>query len=161
MKIRNTVWIMLAASTLAVAQGPAQPAEAAQTVRRAAAAVAVVPRTAAAPVPKDSPATRRDPFVSPIVRATTTASSPCRGGGKKCLAPDQVVLRGIVDTVNGRIAVVESTGRKISYFLRENDPVFNGYVVRITEDSVVFRENTQDNLGRASTREVTRRIAPA
>ena len=57
--------------------------------------------------------------------------------------------------------MVEQTGRKISYFLRENDPVFNGYVVRITEDTVVFRENTRDKLGRANTREVTRKIAPA
>ncbi len=156
MKIRNAVWIMFAAGSMAVAQTPAT-----QVVRRAAAEVAVVPAVTAPPVAKDTPAERRDPFLSPIVKAKKTGGSPCNGGGKKCLAPDQIVLRGIVDTAEGRIAVVESTGRNLSYFLRENDPVFNGYVVRITENSVVFREKTQDNLGRASTREVTRKIAPA
>jgi Tfp pilus assembly protein PilP len=160
MKITNAVLIMLAAAAMAVAQTPATPGQAAKTVHRAA-EVAVIPTAPAVPAPKETPSSRRDPFVSPIVRATASGGSPCSGGGKKCLAPDQVVLRGIVDTVDGKIAVVESTGRKISYFLREKDPVFNGYVVRITEDSVVFRENTQDNLGRASTREVTRKIAPA
>jgi hypothetical protein len=157
MKIRNAILVMLAGTGMAVGQTPAAPV--ATQVRRAA-AVEVVPTMPAPPAPSDA-SVRRDPFVSPIVRATTTGGSPCRGGGKKCLAPNEVVLRGIVDTVDGRIAVVETTGRKISYFLRENDPVFNGYVVRITEDSVVFRENTQDKLGRAGTREVTRKIAPA
>jgi len=105
---------------------------------------------------------RRDPFVSPIVRAQTGKGSPCTAAGKKCLAPDQVVLRGIVQAPQGMIAVVESTSRRISYFLRENDPVFNGYVVKITEDSIVFRENTSDTLGHTGTRDITKRVtAPA
>jgi len=45
-----------------------------------------------------------------------------------------------------------------AYFLRENDPVFNGYVVRITGDSVVFKENIRDRLGKPLTREVTKKI---
>jgi Tfp pilus assembly protein PilP len=36
--------------------------------------------------------------------------------------------------------------------------VFNGYVVRITGDSVVFKETIQDKLGKPFTREVTKRI---
>ena len=45
-----------------------------------------------------------------------------------------------------------------AYFLRENDPVFNGYVVKITGDSVVFQETVQDKLGKPFTREVVKRI---
>jgi hypothetical protein len=45
-----------------------------------------------------------------------------------------------------------------AYFLRENDPVFNGYVVKITGDSIVFKETLQDRLGKSFTREVTKRI---
>jgi hypothetical protein len=56
------------------------------------------------------------------------------------------------------IAVVESSTRKISYFLRENDPVFNGFVVRITFDTVVFRENVMDRLGKQSTRDVVMKV---
>ncbi len=46
------------------------------------------------------------------------------------------------------IAVVVNALNK-AYFLRENDPVFNGYVVKITGDSIVFKETIQDKLGKA------------
>ena len=40
----------------------------------------------------------------------------------------------------------------------ENDPVFDGYVVKITGDSIVFKETQQDRLGKSFTREVTKKI---
>ena len=57
------------------------------------------------------------------------------------------------------IAVVANSIIK-AYFLHENDPVFNGYVVRITGDSVVFKENTVDHVGHQGTREVVKRVTP-
>ena len=60
-------------------------------------------------------------------------------------------------TGQSHIAVVTNTLNK-AYFLRENDPVFNGYVVKITGDSVVFQETVQDKLGKSFTREVVKRI---
>jgi hypothetical protein len=49
-----------------------------------------------------------------------------------------------------------------AYFLRENDPVFNGYVLKITVDSIVFKETFHDKLGKPLTRDVTKSItAPA
>jgi hypothetical protein len=36
--------------------------------------------------------------------------------------------------------------------------VFNGYVVKITGDSVIFRESVQDKFGKPFTREVTKKI---
>ncbi len=178
MKTRYSLLITLLGVGIAGAQMPAQvPAtkaqvQKAQQVAPAKHASKVVPAersTEPKPVdaaarPTEAPvrnASRRDPFLSPIVRADN-GGAPCAGAGKKCLAVDQVVLRGVVRGPSGMIAVVESTGRKISYFLRENDPVFNGYVVKITADSVVFRENTSDNLGRPGTRDITKRVtAPA
>ena len=59
---------------------------------------------------------------------------------------------------NGMIAVVVNSLNK-AYFLRENDPVFNGYVVKITGDSVIFSESGQDLMGKPFTREVTKKIA--
>ena len=99
---------------------------------------------------------KRDPFVSPI-REQGVSGSGC-STGKKCLAIDAIVLRGIVVAQSGMIAVVESSTRRISYFLREKDPVFNGYVVRITPDTVVFRENVMDRLGKQSTRDVVMKV---
>ncbi|MGB8987645.1 MAG: hypothetical protein WCC37_13690 [Candidatus Sulfotelmatobacter sp.] len=97
---------------------------------------------------------KRDPFFSPIVQEPS--GSGC-STGKKCLEIGQINLRGVVKSENGFIAVVTNSLNK-AYFLRENDPVFNGYVVRITGDTVVFQETVQDKLGKAMTREVTKRI---
>jgi Tfp pilus assembly protein PilP len=99
---------------------------------------------------------RRDPFVSPVVRLGS-AGSGC-STGKRCLAIDQVLLKGVVSSENGMIAVVVNAMNK-AYFLRENDPVFNGYVTKITPDSVVFKETFHDKLGKELTRDVTKSIS--
>jgi hypothetical protein len=40
--------------------------------------------------------------------------------------------------------------------------VFNGYVVKITPDTIVFRENVMDRMGKLSTRDVVMKVvAPA
>ena len=57
----------------------------------------------------------------------------------------------------GMIAVVSNALNK-AYFLRENDPVLNGYVVRITGDSIIFKETVEDKMGKPLTREVTKKI---
>jgi Tfp pilus assembly protein PilP len=103
---------------------------------------------------------RRDPFINPVVKASATGGQPVPcSNGKRCLAIHEMVLRGVVKGQNGMIAVVENAARK-TYFLRENDPVFNGYVVRITGDSVIFKENTQDSAGHATSHEVVKTLAP-
>jgi Tfp pilus assembly protein PilP len=109
---------------------------------------------------KDDPKTismagRRDPFISPVVNHMNTGSG-C-STGKRCLAVDQIALTGIVKSDTGMIAVVVNAMNK-AYFLRENDPIFNGYVVRITGDSIIFNETMQDKLGKSFTREVTKKI---
>jgi len=96
---------------------------------------------------------KRDPFFSPVVQQGGSGCST----GKKCLEIGAINLRGVVKSDNGFIAVVTNNLNK-AYFLRENDPVFNGYVVKITGDSVVFQETIQDKLGKPFTREVVKRI---
>ena len=97
---------------------------------------------------------KRDPFVSPVV--SQVGGSGC-STGKKCLEIGQIALKGVVHQDSGFIAVVTNTLNK-AYFLRENDPVFNGYVVKITGDSIVFKETYKDRLGKSFTREVTKKI---
>jgi Tfp pilus assembly protein PilP len=96
---------------------------------------------------------KRDPFFSPVVQQ---AGSGC-STGKKCLEINAINLRGVVKSDTGFIAVVTNNLNK-AYFLRENDPVFNGYVVKITGDSVTFQETVQDKLGKPFTREIVKRI---
>lgn len=115
-------------------------------------------KTAEAPKPKQEDKKwamngKRDPFFSPVVQQGGSGCST----GKKCLEIGAINLRGVVKSDNGFIAVVTNNLNK-AYFLRENDPVFNGYVVKITGDSVVFQETIQDKLGKPFTREVVKRI---
>ncbi len=101
-------------------------------------------------------ANRRDPFLSPVVTRVGGGGAGC-SGGKRCLAADSISLRGIVRSHDGMIAVVVNAANK-AYFLRENDPIFNGFVARITDDSMVLRETVQDVLGRKSTRDVVKKL---
>lgn len=98
---------------------------------------------------------QRDPFISPV-RTAAAGGSGC-STGKRCLAVDQINLKGVIKSDGGMIAVVTNSMDK-AYFLRENDPVFNGYVVKITGDSVVFSETYEDKLGKPLTREVTKKL---
>ncbi len=132
-----------------------KPAKAPAKAKAKPAATAVKKAAAPATTAKAGPA-KRDPFISPI--REQGAAGPACTTGKKCLAINTIVLRGIVKSQAGMIAVVESSARRISYFLRENDPVFNGYVVKITGDTVVFRENVMDRVGKQSTRDVVMKV---
>jgi Tfp pilus assembly protein PilP len=96
----------------------------------------------------------RDPFVSPVV--SHAGSAGCNTG-KKCLEIGQINLKGVVRSDAGMIAVVTNSMNK-AYFLRENDPVFNGYVEKITADSITFKETVQDKLGKPFTRAVVKKI---
>ena len=99
---------------------------------------------------------KRDPFLSPVVSRMGGPGAGC-SGGKRCLAADSIRLRGIVKSQDGMIAVVVNAANK-AYFLRENDPIFNGFVARITGDSMVLRESVQDVLGRKTTRDVVKKL---
>lgn len=126
--------------------------------KKVAAKPAAPPAQAAAAEPKEKKMItaegRRDPFLSPVVNSPT---GPGCSTGKRCLAIDQIILRGVVKSETGMIAVVVNAMNK-AYFLKENDPVFNGYVVKITGDSVVFKESYMDKLGKEFTREVVKKI---
>jgi len=140
-------------STTAKASKPAKPAATAKVADKS----AVTPTQRAETLTK--PIGKRDPFVSVIV-ARNDSSAACTGG-KRCLVIDQLALRGIVRTLSKWIALVENPARK-TYYLYENDPIFNAVVVRITGDSVIFRESVMDALGHSTEREVVKRVnAPA
>ncbi len=164
-----------AAPKAAVAKAPAmKPAPAKSETKQVAketktAPAKAVTAIAAAPVPAEGkPAEpvkpkaeekkwamngKRDPFFSPVVQQQGSGCST----GKKCLEINGINLRGVVKSDGGFIAVVTNNIGK-AYFLHENDPVFNGYVVKITGDSIVFQETVQDKLGKTSTHEVVKRI---
>ena len=101
---------------------------------------------------------RRDPFISPIrLQEDRMKSNPACTTGARCLVISQVVLKGVVKTQNGWIAMVENAAKK-QYNLHEKDAVQNGVVTKITGDSIVFTETVTDPLGRSVSREVVKRV---
>jgi hypothetical protein len=99
-----------------------------------------------------------DPFLSPV--QVEAGESGCATGGKRCLIIDRIKLQGVVRAESGFIAVVVNSANR-TFFLRENDPLWNGYVLRITSNAVTFREIGKDRLGRSTSREVTMTLRPA
>jgi len=116
----------------------------------------------AAAMPSEGAHGRRDPFVS-VIRTqeggTGPVLPPC-STGKKCLSIPQIVLQGTVKDQDGKMIALVANGPR-TYFLRENDQVFNGSVIKITTDSVIFRESVTDKLGHESSHEVVKRLTPA
>jgi len=101
---------------------------------------------------------RRDPFVNPLqLQEDKMKNTAACTTGARCLMIDQVVLKGVVKTQAGMIAMVENSARK-QYNLREKDPVYNGFVLKITGDTIVFKETTTDTLGKSTSKEVVKRV---
>jgi len=121
------------------------------------------------PAEKPKPATRtfgargrRDPFVSPIVAKDGGINRPPSNctSGKRCLVIPELVLQGTVKDTSGKMMAVVANSIKKTYFLRENDQVFQGSVEKITSDSIIFREYVKDALGRETASEVVNKLVP-
>ncbi len=140
-------------ATMAVASPKAAKPKAVKKEKPAAAPAA--PETASTEAAPGS-GRKRDPFISPVQARLEGMNSLC-STGVRCLAVNEIVLRGVVKSANGMIAVVENAAQK-TYFLHENQPIYNGFVERITPDSVIFKEHYLDNLGHDSQREVVKTV---
>ena len=102
--------------------------------------------------------TLRDPFRSLAARPDGGGTGEALPPGVRGLVITHLSVDGIVILPNDKIAVVNMRGRNRAYFLRERDEVYNGYVARITEDAVIFREKAADAFGQTFEREVTKTI---
>ncbi len=101
------------------------------------------------------------PFVSPIVsKDGISRPAPNCTSGKRCLVIPELVLQGTVKDTSGKMMAVVANSIKKTYFLRENDQVFQGSVEKITSDSIIFREYVKDALGRETAREVVKKLVP-
>lgn len=109
--------------------------------------------------PAKAPVQRRDPFRSLLGGGGPGGGTPaCVAPGKAGLMVGQLQLVGIVMTPSDSVAVVNAAGRNRAYFLRERDELCDGYVSRITEDNVIFREKSKDAYGRSFEKEVVKQI---
>ena len=153
--------VKAAAKPAAKAAAPKPAAKPASKPAVAKAKTAAKPAAAAAAAPAQgtgaqATSRRRDPFINPITAVREGLSTACQGG-KRCLEVTEIILRGIVRAPTGMIAVVENAAQR-TYFLRENDPIYNGFVQKITPDTVVFKEHFIDSLGRDNQREIVKTV---
>ncbi|MFQ5349395.1 MAG: hypothetical protein ACE5EG_03005 [Thermoanaerobaculia bacterium] len=106
------------------------------------------------------PGERRDPFKS-LLRARDTAElrGP-RPEGIPGLLIDEIDLTGVFVTPEGPVAQVVSPEQDRSYLLHEGDQLYDGDVVRISQDSVVFKQILDDPTALKPFREVQKQLNP-
>ena len=70
---------------------------------------------------------------------------------------DEIVIHGIWKTRNGYVAQVRATDNK-SYLVRQGDLLYDGEVIRVGANEVVFRQNINDPQSVKPFREVTKQL---
>jgi Tfp pilus assembly protein PilP len=90
------------------------------------------------------PGERRDPFRSLLVTREAPEIQGPRPEGIPGLLIDEVSLIGIIRTPAGYIAQVQAADRQKSFLLHEGEELYDGEVVSIDNNEVVFRQIVRD-----------------
>jgi hypothetical protein len=106
------------------------------------------------------PGERRDPFKSLLQAREPTELRGPRPEGIPGLLIDEIDLTGIFVTLEGPVAQVVSPEQDRSYLLREGDQLYDGDVVRISQDAVVFKQILDDPTALKPFREVQKQLNP-
>ena len=107
------------------------------------------------------PAGRRDPFIS--LRRTRGDDVPDRGPrpeGIPGLLIGEVDLTGVFVLPEGPVAQVQTSDEDRSYLLRTGDKLYDGDVVSVSMDELVFRQIIDDPTALTPFREVVKRLNP-
>lgn len=106
------------------------------------------------------PGGRRDPFKSLLdARERPDLRGP-RPEGVPGLLIDEITITGIFRTPRGRVAQVQASDKDKSYLVREGDELYDGDVVAIGPNEVVFKQIVQDPTALKPFREVVKRLSP-
>jgi hypothetical protein len=118
---------------------------------------------------------RRDPFVKPkpIHKTEETKATKTPKASKEPVDEEiprgvpppgiagasiaQAVLEGISISAGRRIAVLRGAESR-SYFLKEGDRLFDGYIKSILDDSITFVRETKMKSGKTLTQDITKRL---
>lgn len=104
------------------------------------------------------PGNRRDPFKSLLVGTENVTFRGPRPEGIPGLLIDEIDLLGIWRTPRGYVAQVKASNK--SYLLREGDQLFDGDVLGIQKDEVIFKQQVQDPTALKPFREVVKSLNP-
>jgi hypothetical protein len=106
------------------------------------------------------PGNRRDPFKSLLVAPDRPEFHGPRPEGIPGLLIDEIDLTGIFRKGKTYIAQVKAANNPKSYLLREGDQLFDGDVVSINHNEVVFKQAVQDPTALKPFREVVKALKP-
>ena len=104
------------------------------------------------------PQGRRDPFRSLIGPAPKLEGGQ-RPPGVPGFMIDEIRLQGIFKTRQGLVAMINGPDNK-GYLIKVGDKVFDGEVIRVTQTSVVFRQEVNDPTRIERFREVVKDLSP-
>jgi len=107
------------------------------------------------------PGNRRDPFKSLLAGPDRPEFRGQRPEGIPGLLIDEIDLTGIFRTSKGYVAQVVAANQKKSYLLKEGDQLYDGDVVSINHNEVVFKQVVQDPTALKPFREVVKSLNPS
>jgi hypothetical protein len=106
------------------------------------------------------PGNRRDPFRSLLAPAPRPELRGPRPEGVPGLLIDEIDIKGIFKTSKGYVAQISAQNEKKGYLLRPGDQVYDGDVLRITDNEVIFRQIVNDPTVIKPFREVVKKLRP-
>jgi type IV pilus assembly protein PilP len=105
------------------------------------------------------PQGRRDPFRS-LIGPSPQREPGDRPAGVPGFLIDELKLQGVFRTRQGLTAMINGPDNK-GYTIRVGDKVLDGEVIRVTQTSVVFRQEVNDPTRIERYREVVKDLAPS
>lgn len=108
------------------------------------------------------PGTRRDPFKS-LLKTKTERDVPRaedRPEGVAGLLIDELRIQGIFLLDSGPVAQVLSSASETSFLVRQGDQLWDGDVLRISLDEIVFKQTVNDPTALKPFREVVKKLSP-
>jgi hypothetical protein len=106
------------------------------------------------------PGDRRDPFRSLLAQQEVEAERGNRPEGVPGLLVDEITLTGIIQTRQGFVAQVQAADKDKSFLLKAGDQLFDGDVVSITRNEVVFKKIVNDPTRLKPFVEVVKKLNP-
>jgi len=106
------------------------------------------------------PGNRRDPFKSLLIAPDRPEFRGPRPEGIPGLLIDEIDLKGIFRTARGYVAQVNASNQKKSYLLKEGDQLYDGDVMSIGKNEVVFKQIVQDPTALKPFREIVKSLNP-
>jgi hypothetical protein len=76
------------------------------------------------------------------------------------LLVDEIDLTGIFLTSEGPVAQVQSADQDRSFLIHENEQLYDGVVIQITDSEIVFKQYVDDPTALKPFREVVKKLNP-